>query len=66
MRFLRFFPGLLINLFAGCALVACVALAFLLDRLAPFFQSEWTLWTALVVFLGAFIALARFRKRRIE
>lgn len=41
MRFLRFFPGLWINLFGLTAITALVMLALVLDRLSGFFQAEW-------------------------
>jgi hypothetical protein len=64
MRYLKYWPGLWINLFGTAALAAAVGLALLLDRLAPFFEAEWTLWAVLAVFLTGFIALVLMRRAR--
>ena len=65
MRFLRYIPGVWINLGGWVAIAFCLALAAVVAFLTPYFAEEWTLWVALVVMACAFIAIARRRRPRI-
>ena len=46
------------------ALAFALGLAAVVAWLAPYFREEWTLWAALVVMVGGFVALSRRRRTR--